>query len=171
MRHSPILSLPAITAFGLALLWNGGALAQTKSLKDQLVGTWIFISSTNTKPDGTKFDPWGQNPKGTTIFEPNGHYAFMLMRSDLPKFTDRSKTTPEDGKAVVQGSIAYFGTYTVDEASKTVTMHVEGSTLSALNGTDQKRIIKSISADELNTVNPVTSEGGSAADTIYKRAK
>jgi hypothetical protein len=84
----------------------------------------------------------------------------MIIRSDLPKFTDRSKTTPEQGKAVVEGSIAYFGTYTVDEPSKTVT----------LNGTNQKRIIKSITADDMNTFNPATSDG-SAADTIYKRAK
>jgi Lipocalin-like domain len=95
----------------------------------------------------------------------------MIMRSDLPKFTDRAKATPEDSKAVVQGSIAYYGTYTVDEPSKTVTLHVDGSTVSALNGTDQKRIIKSISADEMNTLNPVTTEGGLPADTIYKRAK
>jgi hypothetical protein len=171
MRRPGIFSVSAITAFGLALMSNGSALAQTKSLKDQLLGPWIFVSSSNTKPDGSKFDPWGPNPKGTIIFEASGHYAFMLMRSDLPKFTDRSKTTPEDGKAVVQGSIAYYGTYSVDEASKTVTLHVEGSTLSALNGTDQKRIVKSISADQMNTVNPVTSEGGTPADTIYKRAK
>jgi hypothetical protein len=50
-------------------------------------------------------------------------------------------------------------------------MRVDGSTLSALNGTDQKRIVKSISADEMNTVTPATSEGGTPADTIYKRAK
>jgi Lipocalin-like domain len=147
------------------------AVPQTKSLKEQLVGTWIFVSSTNTRPDGTKFDPWGANPKGTTIYEANGRYAFMIMRSDLPKFTDRTKATPEDSKTVVQGSIAYYGTYTVDEPSKTVTLHVEGSTVSALNGTDQKRIIKSITADEMNTLNPVTTEGGLPADTIYKRAK
>jgi Lipocalin-like domain len=170
MNSRIILSLSAIAAVGLAML-PGNAVAQTKSLKDQLVGTWVFVSSTNTKPDGSKFDPWGANPKGTTIYEANGHYAFMLMRSDLPKFTDRSKTTPEEGKAVVQGSIAYYGTYTVDEPSKTVTLHVEGSTVAALNGTDQKRIIKSISADEMNTLNPVTSDGGTPADTIYKRAK
>ena len=170
MNRRSILSLSPIAALGLAML-PGGAIAQTKSLKDQLVGTWIFVSSTNTRADGGKYDPWGANPKGTTIYEANGRYAFMLMRSDLPKFADRSKTTPEEGKAVVQGSIAYYGSYTVDEASKTVTLHVEGSTVSALNGTDQKRIIKSISADEMNTLNPVTSDGGTPADTIYKRAK
>jgi hypothetical protein len=40
----------------------------------------------------------------------------------------------------------------------------------AANGTNQKRIIKSLTADEMNTLNPATSDG-SAADTIYKRAK
>jgi hypothetical protein len=169
MNYRHIFSPAAIAVLGLAML-PGNTVAQTKSLKDQLIGTWIFVSSVNTRADGSKFDAWGANPKGTTIFESNGHYAFMLMRSDLPKFTDRSKTTPEQGKAVVEGSIAYYGTYTVDEQSKTATLHVDGSTLSALNGTDQKRIIKSITADEMNTLNPATSDG-SAADTMYKRAK
>ena len=170
MNGRIILSLSAITALGLGLL-PGDAIAQTKSLKDQLVGTWTFVSSINTRADGTKFDSWGDNPKGTTIYEANGHYAFMIMRADLPKVTDRSKVTPEQGKAVAAGSIAYYGTYTVDEASKTVTLHVDGSTIAGLNGTDQKRIIKSITADEMNTLNPVTSDGGTPADTIYKRAK
>jgi len=165
-RH--ILSLSAIAA--LALLPNG-AHAQQKSLKEQIVGAWTFVSSVNTRPDGSKYDAWGTNPKGTTIYDGNGHFAFMLMRSDLPKTADRSKTTPEQGKAVAEGSIAYYGTYTVDEASKTVILHVDGSTFSAFNGTDQKRIIKSITPDQMNTLNPATSESGVAADTIYKRAK
>jgi hypothetical protein len=99
MYRRNILSLSAIAALGLALL-PSSSVAQTKSLKDQLVGTWTFVSSVNTRADGTKFDAWGANAKGTTIYEANGHYAFMIMRSDLPKFTDRSKTTPEQGKAV-----------------------------------------------------------------------
>jgi Lipocalin-like domain len=170
MNRRIILSLSAITALGLALV-PGSASAQTKSLKDQLVGTWMFVKSINTRADGTKYDAWGDNPKGTTIYDADGHYAFMIMRADLPKVTDRTKVTPEEGKAVAAGSIAYYGTYTVDEASKTVTLHVDGSTVAGLNGTDQKRIIKSITADQMNTLNPVTSDGGTPADTIYRRAK
>jgi Lipocalin-like domain len=168
-RHN-IISLTAMAALGLAVL-PGSAVGQQKSLKEQIVGTWTFVSSVNTRPDGSKFDAWGANPKGTTIYDANGHYAFMLMRSDLPKAADRSKTTPEQSKAVVDGSIAYYGTYTVDEASKTITLHVDGSTFSAFNGTNQKRIVKSITPDEMNTINPATSDAGISADTIYKRAK
>jgi hypothetical protein len=46
MNRRNVLSLSAIAALGLAML-PGNVVAQTKSLKDQLVGTWIFVSSTN----------------------------------------------------------------------------------------------------------------------------
>jgi hypothetical protein len=38
-----------------------------------------------------------------------------LNRADLPKFAanNRNVGTPEENKAIVQGSFAYFGTYTV----------------------------------------------------------
>jgi hypothetical protein len=32
---------------------------------------------------------------------------------------DPMKSTPEENKAIMEGSIAYFDTYTVDEAAKT----------------------------------------------------
>jgi hypothetical protein len=84
MNRRNILSLSAISALGLALPLSSAG-AQTKSLKEQLVGSWTFVSSVNTRADGSKFDAWGANAKGTTIYEANGHYAFMIMRSDLPK--------------------------------------------------------------------------------------
>jgi Lipocalin-like domain len=169
MNRRNILSLSAIAAFGLSVL-PGNALAQQNSLKEQIVGAWTFVSSINTRADGSQYDPWGVDGKGTTMYDANGHFAFMLLRSDLPKVTDRSKATPEQSKAVVDGSIAYYGTYTVDEPSKSVTLHIEGSTFSAFNGADQKRVITSITADEMKTFNAITS-GGTRADTIYKRAK
>jgi len=53
--------------------------------------------------------------------------AKSRLKSDLPKFAanNRQAGTPEENKAVVQGSLAYFGTYSVDEAAKTVTIHIE----------------------------------------------
>ena len=64
----------------------------------------------------------------------------VLTRADLPKFAanDRTAGTPEENKAVVQGSLAYFGTDTVDEAAKIITTHIEGCTFSNWIGTDRK---------------------------------
>ncbi len=59
-RH--ILSLSVITALGLAFL-PGSALAQQKSLKDQLVGTWTVVSWDQVNKDGSKFQRFGTNPK------------------------------------------------------------------------------------------------------------
>jgi hypothetical protein len=44
MNRRHILSLSAITALGLALL-PGNAVAQTKSLKEQIVGSWTYVSA------------------------------------------------------------------------------------------------------------------------------
>ena len=101
--------------------------AQEISLKE-LVGSWIFVSAQDVKPDGSKIDPWGPNPKGAAMYDANGRFTFMIMRSDLPKFAsnNRAQATAEEGKAVAQGMIAFYGTYTVNEADKTLTTRIEG---------------------------------------------
>jgi hypothetical protein len=41
-----------------------------------------------------------------------------------PRRTIDSRVLPRKSKAIVQGSICYFGKYTVDEAAKTLTFHI-----------------------------------------------
>ena len=74
-----------------------------------------------------------------------------------------------ENKAVVQGSIATFGTYTVDETKKTYTLKFEGSSFPNRAETEQTRAF-TIAADELKVTNPSTSVGGSS-ELVYKRAK
>jgi Lipocalin-like domain len=129
----------ATVLVGSGLVLGSSALAQQKSVKDQLVGSWIFVSSTTKAEDGSPF--WGANPKGLVIFTANGRYSTHLMRSDRPKFSANSRTkgTPEENKAAVLGNISSFGTYTVDEDKKTFTIRFEGSTYPNLEGTVQAR--------------------------------
>ena len=47
------IKLAAVAGLG-AILMSISASAQQKSLKDQLVGTWIYVSSTSTRADGKK---------------------------------------------------------------------------------------------------------------------
>jgi hypothetical protein len=161
----------AMTAFGLASL-PGDALAQQKSLKEQLIGTWTFVSAVETSKDGTKSDRWGPNPKGLIIFDANGRYSFMISRSDIPKFAANNvnQGTAEENKSVVQGIIANIGTWSVDEASKTLTTNIEGGSFPNLNGNSQKRIIISLTADELKYTNPASTTG-TVAEAMWKRAR
>jgi hypothetical protein len=140
-----------ITALGLSLL-PGNAVAQQKSTKDQLVGAWLVVRCEVVRPDGTKGAlVIGNNPLGQFIFTDNGRFSFQVA-AEILKFAsgDETKTTPEENKAVVEGSIAYFGAYTVTDADKTIALHVERSSIPNLNGTDGKRFVTAISADEMN---------------------
>jgi Lipocalin-like domain len=100
MNRRSVLSISVMTMLGLAVL-PSGAISQQKSLKDQLVGTWTFVSSTTKLPDGSPV--WGSNPKGLVIFTENGRYSSHVMRTDRPKFAanSRAKGTPEENKAAV----------------------------------------------------------------------
>jgi hypothetical protein len=66
-------------------------------------------------------------------------------------------------------SIAYFGTYSVNEADKSYTVQVEGATFPNWAGTAQRRGL-SISGDELTFINSAGSAGGSN-EAKYKRVK
>ena len=108
--------------------------AQEKSLKDQLVGTWVYDSSTITRADGTKSDR--PNLKGMVIYTPEGRFMFIAVGTDTPRIAsnDRARATPEEAMSVLNKTIAYYGTYTIDEPSKTIVPKVEGSTFANLIG-------------------------------------
>jgi hypothetical protein len=169
MKSRSLLGL-LIATLGLTLLL-GDAIAQRKSLKDQLIGTWTFVSSTGKLTDGSP--TWGTNPMGSLIFTENGRFSVQIMRSDRAKFAsnNRMKGTPEEIKAMVEGTISYFGTYTVDEAGKILTYKIEGASFPNWNGTDQKRPIVSLTSDELKYSNPAPSIGGPTTELTWKRAK
>jgi hypothetical protein len=168
MDRRSVISMSAIAAFGLALL-PGAAVCQQKSLKEQLAGTWSFVSAVDT---GGKADRWGPSAKGLAIFEPNGHFIFMITRGDIPKFAANSvmQGTPEENTAVVRGIIAFFGTWSVDEANKTFTTNVEASSFPNFVGRGLKRTVTSLTADELKYTNPATS-AASSTDAVWRRVK
>jgi hypothetical protein len=151
-------------------LMTASSYAQQKSLKEQLMGAWVIVSSSTKLPDGNP--AWGTNPVGLLIFTDNGHYSSQLMRSDLPKFASdsRVKGTPEEYKAVMSGSISSFGTYTVDEANKTFTIRYEGSTFPNRKGAEDTRSFI-IEGDELHITNPAPSTGGGTSQLVYRRTK
>jgi hypothetical protein len=161
MTWRSILGLSAIAALGLVLLPSNAA-GQQKSLKEQLVGTWTLVSWEQVNKDGSKFQRFGANPKGVNVFDASGRFIVMFARDDLPKIASNnpSTPTPEEAKTIVGGAISYYGTYTVDEASKTITLRVEASSYPNLLGADQKRIITSLTADELKYGNPAPTTGG-----------
>jgi Lipocalin-like domain len=171
MNRRSVLAISATTALGLVLLPSLGV-AQQKSLKEQLLGTWTIVSVDNVAPDGSKRQLFGPDPKGTIILDASGRYAQILVRPGRPKFAsnNRLQGTPEENKAAQEGAVAHFGTWTLDEANKTVVLRIESAVYPNQEGTEAKRTLSNLTADELKWVNPASGAGGTT-ETVWRRAK
>ncbi len=143
-----------------------------RTAKEQLVGSWTLISLTAGEGADQTL-PYGPNPKGSMMVDANGRFMITVVRSDLPKFAsdNRMVGTPDENNSIVQGSIAYYGTYTIDEATRVITVKVEGSTFPNFTGGTQTRILSFNDDDEVTYLNPTPSHGGEPAKVTYRRAK
>ena len=101
--------------------------------------------SITLEKDGKQTDLFGPNPQGRLIRDADGHVFYIATRGDLPKFAsnNRAAGTPEENKAVVEGSISYFGTVTTNEAEKTSITHIEVCTFPNWIGVERKNRIAS----------------------------
>src|SRR5215470_18001356 len=147
-------------ALGAIPFFPISSVAQEKSLKDQLVGTWIYVSSTAKRDDGS--DVPRPPLQGAVTYAADGRFHFITTRTDTPKYasSDSARPSAEEAMAVASGSIAYTGTYTVDESTKTIHVNIETSTFPNLIGApNQRRVVTSIGADDMTFTNPRTPAG------------
>lgn len=146
----------------------------TTPLIKQLVGTWDLVANYALRQDGTRLDPFGPNPSGRYMLDAAGNFSYMIYGSGRPKFAsnNRREGTMEENKATVQGVIAFYGTYTVDELARTVTWHVERCTFPNWEGSDRKTTV-TVNGDELSyTADPIPSDAGPYIPHVtWRRAK
>jgi Lipocalin-like domain len=166
--------LRAIAAFATLsmILMPGNAWSQQKPLKDQLIGTWHFVSWVGKTKSSVSTNPvGGADPKGVMSFDAAGGVYFILI-ADVPKLasSNRLKTTPEENQAIAHGTFAYFGSYKVNEADRSFTIRVERSSYANQVGTDNKRVITALTEHELVYTTPATTSGGTN-DWAWRRSK
>jgi hypothetical protein len=162
-RTTFALGTLALTYLGVAL--PDVAIAQAAK---EHVGTWTLVSSDTVSPDGSRVPTFAGRATGILIFSGDGRFSYLFSRADLPKFAsnNRNTGTPAENAAVVQGSIATYGTYSV--ADKVFTIKVDHSTFPNWIGTEQKRTI-TIAGDDMKWSNPAGS-GGGVVELVLKRA-
>jgi len=133
--------------------------------------TWTLVSAI-TERDGTKSDIFSAPGRGApSCSTPPATTRSPSSARSSPKFAanNRAAGTAEENKAVVTGSLAHFGTYTVDEAGKSFTFQIEASTYPNWSNTAQKRAF-SITGEDLTCTDPNASAGGRTT-VIWGRAK
>ena len=167
------MTIRLIGAFAcvLGFLCNGSAIAQPKSIKEKIVGTWIYVSSTAKREDGSAV----QRPslQGAVTYAADGRFHFITVRTDAPKYAsgDPTRPSPDEAMAIASGVVAYTGTYTVDENTKTIHPTVETSSIPNFIGApNARRIVTSVTDEELKLTNPRTT-AGLTLELVFKRAK
>jgi len=110
----------------------------------ELAGTWKLVSCEARSSKGEATYVYGKDPAGMLMYDSRGNMSVLVMRRNRPKFVsgELMKGTPKEIKAAFEGSLAYCGTYEINEEKETVTHHVEGSTFPNWVGTDLVRFFE-----------------------------
>jgi hypothetical protein len=124
------------------------------SSADPLAGSWSFISSINTRKDGSVVDRWGANPSGMLMFDNSGHFSQIITGSESRMFGAKT--------------FCAFGGYTFDGASGNLTLRFDGCSIAKAIGSVQERRIILLTADELRYINPMTTSD-TTAEVLWKR--
>ena len=162
----------ALVAVGLSFALTGAAFAQQKTAKEHIVGAWTLVAVTSETDDGKNGEPFGSSPKGVIIFSNDGYFSLFQSRAEIPKIAanDRAKATPEEAQSIVASTIAYYGTYSIDENTKVMLVNLAASTYANVAAIpDQKRTIALLTSEELKFDNPRT-PNGMTLRTTWKRA-
>jgi len=148
-----------------------------RPIKDMLVGAWTLVLDDGVTADNIQEPRLGPNPIGLLIYTPNGRFSAQIMRTvNRPPFksNDRDTGTADENKAAVQGTLSIFGTYTVDEGSKSIDLKVEGSSFPNFEGTRQKFLVTEIT-DETHTaeipISPTPNAGPVKIQLIWRKVK
>ena len=155
-------------------LFAGDAVAQqkAKTVAEQFVGTWTLVELFYTTQNGTRVDSLGSNPMGRLRLDADGTFTLQIMRRGLPKFksNNREQGTAEENRAVVQGTVSYFGTYSVNEKDKIFAVHIEACSYPNFEGADQQRPF-TLKGDILTFTNKNSSVAGSSVQQTWRRIK
>ncbi len=112
-------------------------------------------------PDGKKVVPWA---KGSLIIDRGGQISFFVLGKD------RSKT--DSVRTPAAPMVAWYGTYTVDEAGKKFTAKVEGASSPAFEGAVREQTVTFKDGTMTTTASKVqTPEGAITPVNVWKKAK
>jgi hypothetical protein len=99
--------------------------------------------------------------------------SFFCHDRERRQFTNRVQWPEPDkfrGRRPYCRIDAYYGTYTVNEDVKVISLHLDASTFPNQVGTDQKRTITSLTANELKYSSPAA-KSGDQVHQVWKRAQ
>src|SRR5580692_8684407 len=102
------------------------------SVRKRLIGAWKLLTF-EVCVDGNVLHPYGEHPIGRLTYDEAGR------KSSITDPIAVTSASCDELRQIAGGCVGYYGTFSIDEESKTVIHHVESCTLPAWVGTDQTR--------------------------------
>ena len=94
-----------------------------------LPGSWMLRSRIDRTASGDRYpDPLlGEDPIALLIYDRTGHFSAQFMKRDRTGVVPEFQGSGQNNTRALGGYDAYFGTYSVDNATGTVTQHLLGA--------------------------------------------
>lgn len=95
---------------------------------NSVAGTWRIVAVT-VEVNGKISLPYGPHPEGKLVFTSDLHFVELIRDPRIPHFrsNERGGGTDAENRAVMAGTLALYGRYTVDAEGKFSGNTVEGS--------------------------------------------
>ena len=136
-------------------------------IEDQFIGAWRLVSLTVFGPDGPT-EPHGPDPIGTLLYTPDHRFSAALAKTDLPRIAGPELATPQDSVAVMQGFVAYFGEWELDEPRNAIIHKAEWASWGRLLDANQVRHYK-FDGNRLTLLTPEVEPNDPYGEVIFQR--
>ena len=143
---SPKFAVPGLCSVVWLAACSHAPVPAAEDPASRLVGAWRIVLFEDID-DGRKSYPFGEKPDGYLVYTADGHMAAVVTDPAVPSCVPSaiapsskvSACTHQQMERLLERSIAYWGTYSVDASRGVVVHHVERDLTSGLAGTDQPR--------------------------------
>jgi hypothetical protein len=137
--------------------------AHGETLLQQVAGTWTLTSGVEVKADGSKSMLWGS---GNQILDPSGHMSFFVFARE------RKSEGPSDPRVPAGPMVAYYGTWSTDEDTKTITYRVDEASAPSFNGMTRTQMV-TVTPETLITKGSIvkTAQGEITPINTWRRAR
>jgi hypothetical protein len=98
-------------------------------LSETLPGTWQLLSRIDMTASGERRveSSLGEDPIALLIYDRGGNFAAQFMRRDRSADVPDEPSSAKNNSRAQGGYDAYFGTYTIDDETSSVTQRLVGS--------------------------------------------
>ncbi len=126
-----VLMMLAASALGAADAGHSGRIT-----RQDLIGAWRLVDIDIEGPAGREVDPfYGSGSRGLLIYDASGWFSVQIEGSGRPAVqipsvrpaVGQSDSTARLKATVLDSYYAYYGTWSFDQATSTVTHHAKGA--------------------------------------------